>query len=268
MCRFACVLGVAWSLLLGRPGTAEEQYGAQRTAVEVAGRRGFILHPPKPAPDGARPWVWYAPTIGGYPNKSNEWVLKQLLDHGFYVGGVDVGESYGSPAGRKAYAAFHHHVVREHRLEPKARLLAQSRGGLMLYNWAAENPDKVRCIAGIYPVCDLRSYPGLARAAGAYGLTPAELEEQLPRHNPIDRLGPLERAAVPIFHIHGDADAVVPLETNSRVVRDRYTALGGAMQLLVVPGKGHAEIPAYFREPRLVQFLRDGGFRSRPRGDP
>jgi hypothetical protein len=28
----------------------------------------------------------------------------------------------------------------------------------MLYNWAAENPERVAGIAGIYPVCDLRSY--------------------------------------------------------------------------------------------------------------
>src|SRR5205807_1914046 len=104
---------------------------------------------------------------------------RKLLERGFHVAGVNVGESYGSPAGRKGFSDFHRQIVRDYHLEPKARLLAQSRGGLMLYNWAAENPDKVRCIVGIYPVCDLRSYPGLDRAAGAYGLTAAELEKQL-----------------------------------------------------------------------------------------
>ena len=195
--------------------------------------------------EGARPWVWYAPTIGSHPNQSNEWVLRKLLDRGFYVCGINVGESYGSPAGRKVFSEFHQHVVREYKLEPKARLLAQSRGGLMLYNWAAENPDKVRCIAGIYPVCDLRSYPGLKKAAGAYGLTPAELEKQLTQHNPIDRLEPLAKAGVPILHVHGDADTVVPLEKNSQIVLGPLSPLGGKMQLIVVPGKGHAEIPEY-----------------------
>jgi dipeptidyl aminopeptidase/acylaminoacyl peptidase len=150
---------------------------------------------------------------------------------------------------------LHQDGVREYKLEPKARLLAQSRGGLMLYNWAAENPDKVRCILGIYPVCDLRSYPGLEKAAGAYGMTPAKLEKQLAQHNPIDRLEPLAKAGVPILHIHGDADRVVPLDKNSQVVLDRYQALGGTMKLIVVPGKGHAEIPEYFREPQLLHFL-------------
>ena len=62
------------------------------------------------------------------------------------------------------------------------------------------------------------------------------------------------------MHIHGDKDAVVPLDKNSQVVLDRYKALGGKMNLIVVPGKGHAEIPQFFQEPRIVQFLRDGGF--------
>src|SRR6185295_12521512 len=97
-----------------------------------------------------------------------------------------------------------------------------------------ENPDKVRFLVGIYPVCDLRSYPGLKNAAGAYGLTPTELEKQLPEHNPIDRLEALAKASVPILHIHGDADAVVPLAKNSQVIMDRYSALGGKMKLIVV----------------------------------
>jgi dipeptidyl aminopeptidase/acylaminoacyl peptidase len=131
---------------------------------------------------------------------------------------------------------------------------------LMMYNWAVENPEKVRCIVGIYPVCDLRSYPGLKTASGAYGLTPDDLEKQLMQHNPIDRLQPLAKASIPILHIHGDKDTVVPLEKNSQVVLDRYTELGGKMKLIIIAGKGHAELTEYFQEPRLVQFLMDGGF--------
>lgn len=265
MYRFVLVLAVTGLLLAARKGVADEQYGATRTTFAIGKFKAFILQPAKPA-DGARPWVWYAPTVGDYPNESNAWVLRKLLDDGFHVGGIDVGESYGNPAGREAFSEFYRHAVREYKLETKARLLAQSRGGLMAYNWAAENPDKVQCLVGIFPVCDLRSYPGLKVAAKAYGLTPAELEAQLSKHNPIDRLEPLAKAGVPILHTHGDADKVVPLEKNSRIVLDRYTALGGTMKLILVPGQGHAEVPEYFREPKLVQFLKDGGFAKEPSG--
>lgn len=239
---------------------AAEQFGATRTTIDIGKHKGFLLHPTKPAADGKRPWIWYAPTIGSHPNKSNEWVLRKLLDQGYFVAGVDVGESFGSPAGRKAFTDFYKYVTQEFKLDPKVNLLAQSRGGLMMYNWAAENPDKVRTIVGIYPVCDLRSYPGLNNAAGAYGLSPADLEKQLSLHNPIDRLKPLAKAGVPILHIHGTADAVVPSEKNSQIVLDRYKALGGTMNLIVIAGKGHAEIAEYFQEPRLVQFVIDGRF--------
>ena len=37
----------------------------------------------------------------------------------------------------------------------------------MLYNWAAENPRRIACIAGIYPVCDFRSWPGVEKTAAA-----------------------------------------------------------------------------------------------------
>lgn len=238
----------------------EEKFGAKRTAVHIGSHDGFVLQPVKPPAEGGRPWVWYAPTLGTHPNQSNEWALRQLLDRGFHVCGVDVGESYGSPLGRKVYSEFHRHVVERFKLDAKARLLAQSRGGLMLYNWAADNPEKVQCIVGIYPVCDLRSYPGLRRAAQPYRLTPDELQAQLTQHNPIDRLAPLAKAGVPILHLHGDADQVVPLEKNSQIIADRYRSLGGQMMLIIVPGKGHAEIPEYFQDPRLVQFLLRGGF--------
>jgi len=245
-------------------GKLDEKFGAKRTIVEVGKHKGFVIQPAKLESKDARPWVWYAPTIGGHPNENNGWALRKLLDRGFFVCGVDVGESYGSPDGRKVFTDFYQHVVREFKLEPKARMLAQSRGGLMIYNWAAENPDKVRCILGIYPVCDLRSYPGLKQAAPAYGLKPEELEKQLAEHNPVDRLKTLAKAGVPILHIHGDVDKVVPLEPNSKTVSDRYGELGGKMTLIVVAGKGHAEIPEFFQEPRLVQFLLDGGFSDEP----
>ncbi len=182
-------------------------------------------------------------------------MFEKFLAAGMAVAGVDVGESYGSPKGRAGFTALYQELTGKRGLAKKACLLARSRGGLMLYNWACENTGSVACVAGIYPVCNLRSYPGLAKACGAYGLTEAELQAQLAQHNPIERLAPLAQAGVPIFHIHGDSDTLVPLKDNSEKVATCYRELGGAMQLVVPPGQGHNMWQGFFQCKELVDFV-------------
>lgn len=221
---------------------------------EVEGCPAFLIRPKGKPASRSMPWVWYAPVIG-HPNASHAWMLRQWLDRGMGMAGVDVGESFGSPRGRAVYTQLWETLRTRYRMAERPCLLAQSRGGLMLYNWAAENPDRVACIAGIYTVCDLRSYPGVDKACGAYGLSAAELEARLAEHNPIDRLAPLAKAGVPILHVHGDADRVVPLEKNSGELARRYRALGGPVRLIVVPGKGHEVCDEFFRCQELVDFV-------------
>ena len=126
-----------------------------------------------------------------------------LQEHGFAVAGIDVGESYGSPQGRRLYQAFYQELTSNRRFASRPVLLARCRGGLMLYSWANQHPKSVGGIAGIYPVCNLTSYPGVNRAAPAFGLTPEQLQERLKELNPIEQLQSLAKAKVPIFHIQG-----------------------------------------------------------------
>jgi beta-galactosidase len=220
----------------------------------VGDRPAFLIRPAVPA--AGRPWVWYAPTfLPGYPRHEERWMFERFLAAGLAIAGVDVGESYGSPAGREIYSALYRELTEQRGLSKRACLLARSRGGLMLYNWAAEHPESVACIAGIYPVGNLRSYPGLAKACGAYGLTETELAHALAAHNPIDRLAPLAKARIPIFHLHGDRDDVVPLEQNSGLLATRYQQLGGDITLEVVEGGGHDLSPGWFRNEHLVAFV-------------
>ena len=179
----------------------------------------------------------------------------ERTNKGIAIAGVDVGESYGSPDGRSIYDALHKTLVDKYRFDHKACLLARSRGGLMLYCWAVENPEKVRCIAGIYPVCDLTSYPGISKACAAYGMTKAELEASLDQHNPIPRLAALAKAQVPIFHIHGDKDKVVPLEANSAALQKVYQKLGGSIQLVIAPDQWHNMWRGFFECQELVDFV-------------
>ncbi|MDP6635429.1 MAG: dienelactone hydrolase family protein [Phycisphaerae bacterium] len=229
----------------------------KKELFKVEGRPAFLILPTdaKANVESPVPWVWYAPTLRGLPGRHEKWMFDQFLDKGIAIAGVDVGESYGSPKGRAVYSALYKQLVEKRGLAKKACLLARSRGGLMLYNWAAENPNRVACIAGIYPVCNLTSYPGLNRACGAYGMTKEQLAATLTDHNPIDRLALLAKAKTPIFHIHGDRDGTVPLDENSGELKKRYEKLGGAMTLEIVKGQGHNLWPGWFHSQKLVGFV-------------
>ena len=244
-------------LLGGRLDGAQQDAAAEirKEPFAVAGHQAFVIRPLEKKIEPI-PWVLYAPTLGtNLPGKSEAWMFERFLSAGIAIAGVNVGESYGSPAGRKTYTALYEKLVKDEGFDPKVSLLARSRGGLMLYCWAAENPEKIRCITGIYPVCNLASYPGLGRACGAYGMTQGQLAEALAKHNPVDRLAPLADAGVPIFHIHGDKDNVVPLPANSGLVAERYKVAGGFMELEVASGQGHNMWRGFFESQRLVNFL-------------
>lgn len=243
-----------------KPVAESTQFDAKRLDFTVGGAPGFVIIPPGKEFGGYHPWLWYAPTfIGKLPAQRHTDYFKPLLDAGFYIAGVEVGESYGSPRGTETYQAFYQYVVETFQLSPKATLLPQSRGGLMLYNWAVEHPDSVACVAGIYTVCSFTSYPGVDKAAPAYEMTPEALQATLKDHDPIERLAPLAKAKVPIFHIHGDADTVVPLEHNAGELVKRYKKLGGPATLKIVPGKGHAEIDEFFTDPDFLNFILEHG---------
>ncbi len=238
-----------------KAGNWQSIIGGTSVPIMLGEVKGSLLRPAGKKLNKQAPWVWYAPnSMGPY----HAWLCKQLLDEGISIVSVGVGESQGNPKGREIFTAFYEKLRAEYGLAKKAVLFPQSRGGLMLYNWAAEHPKCVAAIGGIYPVCDIRSYPKMEIAAKAYGLKIEELEAQLLLHNPVDRLEPLAKAGIPIFHVHGDKDGTVPLEKNSAELARRYRALKGEITVLVVPGKGH-ENPAngreFFQCKELAAFL-------------
>ncbi|HUQ70877.1 MAG TPA: prolyl oligopeptidase family serine peptidase [Planctomycetaceae bacterium] len=221
----------------------------------VADRPAFLIPVEKKSSDGATPWVWYAPTFPNLPGAEEKWMFERFTKTGIAIAGIDVGESYGSPEGRRQFSALYRELTEQRGYSRKPVLLGRSRGGLMTLGWAVENADKVGGFAGIYPVCNIASYPGLAKASGAYQMTPDELAAKLPEHNPIDRLAALAKAKVPLFVIHGDVDKVVPLEANSGQVRTRYEALGGEMQLIIPAGQCHNMWSCFFQCQELVDFV-------------
>lgn len=225
------------------------------TLFTVAGAQAFLIEPEVTKTIGSKKWVWYAPTLKSLPGPEEKWMIERLLKADIAVAGIDIGESYGNRKGRELFNAFFQEMSLRRGFSHKPSLLARSRGGLMLYNWAAEHAQNISCIAGIYPVCDLASWPGIDKAAPAYEISPSELQAQIKEHNPIDRLSELAKAKIPIYHIHGDADKLVPLEANSQLLAQRYQALGGPFTLNIPKGQGHNMWNGFFQCQELVDFV-------------
>jgi len=225
-------------------------------SFRVEDRPAFVMLPPKEKRRDPQPWIFYAPTLPGLPDRHEKWMHEQFLAAGIAVAGIDIGEAHGSPQGQQWFNAFYREVTSRRGFALRPCLLGRSRGGLWMSSWAISNPEKVAGFAGIYPVFDLRSYPGLKRAAPAYGLTEAQLAASLATHNPIARIGELAKARIPVCLVHGDSDRVVPLQQNSAEVIRTYQTAGrhNLARLIVAEKQGHNFWEGFFRCRELIDF--------------
>ncbi len=226
------------------PGTRSDYLGFERYDFETNGQRFTVAVPTQPAP--GRPWLWVAEFFG---NAFWHELDAALLARGWHIAyNASAAGLYGSPRAVANWNASHGVWTRQFGLDPRPVLAGYSRGGLLVYNWAAANTNKVRAIYADAPVCRIQSWPG-GKGAGksspadwqqcltAYGLTDAEAAGY--PLNPVDQLAALARAKVPLLHVVGDADDVVPVPENTQIIEERYRALGGAVHVIHKPGVGH-----------------------------
>ena len=261
--KFRCILLLLMCLLLSTtgsayefPGEASKWQGFDRYDFTVEGRRCWVVVPAAEAE--GRPWIWRARFFGHEPQADIA-----LLEEGFHLAYCDVGGLFGNPQAVQYWNAFYKRMTEEYDLAQRPALEGMSRGGLIIYNWAAANPDRVACIYGDAPVCDFKSWPGgkgKGKGGGSvwkqclevYGISEKEALEY--QHNPIDNLGPLAKANVPLLHVVGDADDVVPVEENTAIIEARYKGLGGSIQVIHKPGIGHH--PHSLKDPApIVSFV-------------
>lgn len=222
---------------------------------EIGGNKAFVYAAPKPAE--GRPWLWYAPTLKGVSLFGRGFYFEPLMKAGISIAGFDLGEVRGAPGSTEKFTLFHDEMVwRGYSARPI--LLGQSRGGMMTLAWAFRHPDKVCAWVGIYPVCNLASWP-LQRSEAAtladFGLKKEELIARLPEFNPVDNLKGLLANKVPMFVVHGDSDVVVPYDDNTRVLKERYEAGGGQITVKLIPGEGHKVSPSFFECRELLDFV-------------
>lgn len=230
------------TIALQLPGKRSRWFGFERVDFEVDGKSVLVVSPKIEAP--GRPWVWHGEFFGHKPNPD-----LALLGRGFHIVYMSVPDMLGSPEAVAHWNALYGELTTKFGFAPKVALVGLSRGGLYCYNWAEANPDKVACIYGDAPVCDFKSWPGGfgkgKRSDGDWQLVlkrfgfKSDEEAKEYAKNPVDHLAPLAHAKVPLLHVFGDADEVVPWEENTGLVAERYEKLGGNIKLIRKPGVNH-----------------------------
>jgi len=199
------------------------------------------VKPKRPAE--GRPWIWRTEFFAAFPT-----VDLALLEAGYHVSYVDLQDLYGAPLALEYMDRFYAHATEQVGLLQKCVLEGFSRGALFALNWARRNTQSVACIYLDAPVCDFKSWPGgKGKGAGSlvdwqklkavYGLS--ETQALSYPHNPVDSLGKLASAHVPIIAVYGDADVDLPPEENILLLESRYKSLGGEVAVIAKPGVGH-----------------------------
>ena len=254
------LVALALGLVLGQaadfPGKKSTWHNYARYDFKIGDADCRVVKPRKTAK--GKPWVWRARFWGHEPQTD-----MALLAKGWHVVYCEVGGLFGSSKAIERWDRFYEFLTTQHEFSKKAALEGMSRGGLIIYNWASKNPGKVTAIYGDAPVCDFKSWPGgkgngkgspgsWKQCLASYGFT--EPEALAFRGNPIDQLEPLAKAGIPILHIVGDADSVVPTTENSNIIEKRYRALGGIINVIHKKGVGHH--PHSLKNPKpIVDFF-------------
>ncbi len=243
------------------PGVESRWEGFVRHDFHVDGANAIVVEPKQPLP--GRPWVWRGEFFGAFPNADIE-----LLRRGWHLAYVGVSDQFGSPKSMKRWEKLYDLLVEGHALSSKPALIGLSRGALYCMAWAATHPDKTLLVYLDNGVCDFKSWPGgKPKGLGSGQGSPQEWLKLLKAYdfkddheaiasglNPVDRLGPLAKAKVPILLVYGDSDTVVPHRENSEVIYTRYKALGGHVERIVKPGQDHH--PHGLPDPRpVVEFF-------------
>lgn len=253
--RLLAALGLAAALV--PTAQAQDWNGYGRTDFTFADRQATLVQPAQAAE--GRPWLWRMGEFG------EDAALDQaLLERGLHLAWLDTSETFGSPEFVEQAAAFHQTLVAQHDLRPRALVFGLGVEGLLAHNFAAQHPDRVAAVIAANPVCDTKSWPaGLGLAEGdpvvwarcleAWGLDEDGMRES--GGNPVDRVTDLAGLGIPVLHVVGTADLIVPYSENSQVVQRRMSQVGGTIQAITHDGGSRPFLPVDL-EPVIAFAMR------------
>lgn len=207
--------------------------GFEKQEFKFENRDAWYVKPKQALP--GNPWVWRA----HFPTWHTE-IDSILLTRGFHVVYVNTNDMFAHPKAMQVWDDFYDYLVQEKQFAPKVALEGVSRGGLYVYGWAKRNPDKVSCIYAEAPVCDPKSWPGgKGKGPGSekdwalwqqlFGLNKKEAESFT--DIPLNDLAGLASFKVPVLHVLGLQDKLVPPAENSDLLVQNYLKLGGPISV-------------------------------------
>ncbi|MDN5202245.1 GDSL-type esterase/lipase family protein [Fulvivirgaceae bacterium BMA10] len=205
-----------------------------------------------------RPWVLRARFWGHEPQTD-----VALLERGFHIAYCDVANLYGNKKAIERWNNFYN-LMRQGGLGTKVVLEGMSRGGLIIYNWALENLEKVACIYADAPVLDGKSWPG-GKGNGKY--SEADWNRLKEAHEfkteeeaisfkgfPIDRVKKIAKSKIPVLHVCGSTDQVVPVSENTKLFEEQMDDWGGDFRAIYKEDVGHH--PHSLKDPTtIVNFI-------------
>ena len=126
----------------------------------------------------------------------------------------------------------------------------------MLYNWAAEHPDCVQCIGGIYTVCDQSSWPRPGQVGSAYHMSRGRAGEAFDRaqsHRPAGAAGPGEDSDSASARRRGHAGAVGSQQrrADAPLPRPGWRRRNWSSSR----ARGTRSVPNFFQNRRLLDFF-------------
>jgi pimeloyl-ACP methyl ester carboxylesterase len=210
---------------------------------------GNIIVVPQKIAKG-KPWIWRARFWGHEPQFD-----VAMLEKGYHIVYCKVSGLLGNPEAVERWDSYYKLLVGKYGFAKKPVLEGMSRGGMIIYNWAIANPTKVSAIYGDAPVMDLTSWPGAGSklTLRAYKFKNAQ-EAKDYKGYPVDNLKALSAAGIPIIHVVGDADKVVPISQNTTIAETRYKKMGGIFKVIHKKTTGHH--PHSLKDPAaIVAFI-------------
>ena len=242
----------------GKPSADVPLYPGYLTSNFLMGiHECTVVRPTRPA--SGNPWIWRPEFLGAF-----DWADRALLAKGYTIAYINLYNTYGSPPIMPVMDAFYDRMVSEYRLSRKVTLFGFSRGGLYSLNWSNRHPDRIACLYLDAPVCDFKSWPeGSGKGVGSssdwvrlkhlYSFA-SDQEARAYALNPLDHLRAIAAAKISILCVCGDADKTVPYPENAAILKERYEALGGSIQVILKPGADHH--PHSLRDPKpIVDFV-------------